>query len=38
LAEESGEQRGEQENARWIVDTLDGATNYTVSIALERAR
>ncbi len=43
LAEEGGEQRGE-EDARWIVDPLDGTTNYAhglpifcVSIALERA-
>ena len=42
LAEEGGEQRGE-EDARWIVDPLDGTTNYAhglpnfcVSIALER--
>src|SRR5918998_3304952 len=43
LAEEGGEQRGE-EDARWIVDPLDGTINYAhglpifcVSIALERA-
>src|SRR5215213_2737268 len=43
LAEEGEELEG-QENARWIVDPLDGTTNYThglpifcVSIALERA-
>ena len=43
LAEEGGVLVGE-ENARWIVDPLDGTTNYThglpifcVSIALERA-
>jgi myo-inositol-1(or 4)-monophosphatase len=43
LAEEGGELEG-QEAARWIVDPLDGTTNYThglpifcVSIALERA-
>jgi len=43
LAEEGGELGGE-ENARWIVDPLDGTTNYAhglsifcVSIALERA-
>jgi len=43
LAEEGGELAGE-ENARWIVDPLDGTTNYAhglsifcVSIALERA-
>jgi myo-inositol-1(or 4)-monophosphatase len=43
LAEEGGEQRG-QEDARWIVDPLDGTTNYAhglpifcVSIALEKA-
>jgi myo-inositol-1(or 4)-monophosphatase len=42
LAEEGGEQTGE-EDARWIVDPLDGTTNYAhglpifcVSIALER--
>jgi myo-inositol-1(or 4)-monophosphatase len=42
LAEEGGEQRGE-EDARWIVDPLDGTINYAhglpsfcVSIALER--
>src|SRR5215217_345145 len=42
LAEEGGEQRG-QEDARWIVDPLDGTTNYAhglpifcVSIALQR--
>ncbi len=42
LAEEGGVQAGE-ENARWIVDPLDGTTNYAhglpvfaVSIALER--
>jgi fructose-1,6-bisphosphatase/inositol monophosphatase family enzyme len=38
LAEESGGQPGEEENARWIVDPLDGTTNYAVSIALGRAR
>ena len=44
LAEEGGELAG-QEDARWIVDPLDGTTNYAhglpifcVSIALERAR
>jgi myo-inositol-1(or 4)-monophosphatase len=43
LAEEGGELAGE-EDARWIVDPLDGTTNYAhglaifcVSIALERA-
>jgi myo-inositol-1(or 4)-monophosphatase len=43
LAEESGRSSG-QEDARWIVDPLDGTTNYAhglpifcVSIALERA-
>jgi myo-inositol-1(or 4)-monophosphatase len=43
LAEEGGARSGE-EDARWIVDPLDGTTNYThglsifcVSIALERA-
>jgi myo-inositol-1(or 4)-monophosphatase len=43
LAEEEGELEGE-EDARWIVDPLDGTTNYAhglpifaVSIALERA-
>jgi myo-inositol-1(or 4)-monophosphatase len=43
LAEEGGKLAGE-EDARWIVDPLDGTTNYThglpifcVSIALERA-
>src|ERR687895_1099357 len=43
LAEESGRASG-QEDARWIVDPLDGTTNYAhrlpifaVSIALERA-
>ena len=43
LAEEGGEQTGE-EDARWIVDPLDGTTNYAhglpifcVSVALERA-
>jgi myo-inositol-1(or 4)-monophosphatase len=43
LAEEGGEQTGE-EGTRWIVDPLDGTTNYAhglpifcVSIALERA-
>jgi myo-inositol-1(or 4)-monophosphatase len=43
LAEEGGGQAGE-EDARWIVDPLDGTTNYAhalpvfaVSIALERA-
>src|SRR5215203_3169166 len=43
LAEEGGELGGE-EDARWIVDPLDGTTNYAhglsifcVSIALERA-
>jgi myo-inositol-1(or 4)-monophosphatase len=43
LAEESGRVSG-QEDARWIVDPLDGTTNYAhglpifaVSIALERA-
>ena len=43
LAEEGGERSGE-EDARWIVDPLDGTTNYAhglpifcVSIALERA-
>jgi myo-inositol-1(or 4)-monophosphatase len=43
LAEEGGEFAGE-EDARWILDPLDGTTNYThglpifcVSIALERA-
>jgi myo-inositol-1(or 4)-monophosphatase len=43
LAEEGGELAGE-ENSRWIVDPLDGTTNYAhglpifcVSIALERA-
>src|ERR687884_1284362 len=43
LAEEGGVLVGE-ENARWIVDPLDGTTNYAhglpifaVSIALERA-
>jgi myo-inositol-1(or 4)-monophosphatase len=43
LAEEGGEQTGE-EGVRWIVDPLDGTTNYAhglpifcVSIALERA-
>jgi myo-inositol-1(or 4)-monophosphatase len=43
LAEEGGEQLG-QEDARWIVDPLDGTTNYAhglpifcVSIALEKA-
>jgi myo-inositol-1(or 4)-monophosphatase len=43
LAEEGGERSGEQD-ARWIVDPLDGTTNYAhglpifcVSIALERA-
>jgi myo-inositol-1(or 4)-monophosphatase len=43
LAEEGGELRGELD-ARWIVDPLDGTTNYAhglpifcVSIALERA-
>jgi myo-inositol-1(or 4)-monophosphatase len=42
LAEEGGEQTGE-EDARWIVDPLDGTTNYAhglpifcVSLALER--
>ena len=44
LAEEGGELAGE-EDARWIVDPLDGTTNYAhglpifcVSIALERLR
>jgi myo-inositol-1(or 4)-monophosphatase len=44
LAEESGRSSGE-EDTRWIVDPLDGTTNYAhglpifaVSIALERAR
>ena len=43
LAEEGGELSG-QEDARWIVDPLDGTTNYAhglpifcVSVALERA-
>ena len=43
LAEESGRSSGE-EDTRWIVDPLDGTTNYAhrlpifaVSIALERA-
>ena len=43
LAEEGGERRGE-EDTRWIVDPLDGTTNYAhglpvfcVSIALEKA-
>ena len=43
LAEEGGEQRG-QEDAYWIVDPLDGTTNYAhglpifcVSIALQRS-
>ena len=43
LAEESGERRGKGD-ARWIVDPLDGTTNYAhglpvfcVSVALERA-
>jgi myo-inositol-1(or 4)-monophosphatase len=43
LAEEGGELAGE-EDARWIVDPLDGTTNYAhglpifaVSIALERS-
>ena len=44
LAEEGGAFAGEEEDARWIVDPLDGTTNYAhglpifaVSIALERA-
>jgi myo-inositol-1(or 4)-monophosphatase len=43
LAEEGGEQRGQEEDTRWIVDPLDGTINYAhglpifcVSIALER--
>ncbi len=42
LAEESGEEEGEDPTRRWIVDPLDGTTNYlhglphwAVSIALE---
>lgn len=43
LTEESGELWGEKDDARWIVDPLDGTTNYVhgvpffcTSIALER--
>jgi len=42
LMEESGEQRGEDPDRRWIVDPLDGTTNFlhglphwSISIALE---
>lgn len=43
LMEESGETKGEDPNCRWIVDPLDGTTNFlhgipqfAISIALER--